>query len=549
MLLVPQGMAYAQLAGLPPVTGLYTTVIALLAYAVFGPSRLLVLGPDSALGPLIAATILPLVGADGDPAQAVALAGMLAVLMGLLCIVAGFVRLGILAELLAKPVRIGFLNGIAVVVLVSQLPKLFGFSTDATGLLDEVEAFVRGVADGRTVPAALVIGVASLAVIVGFREWFPKVPGILIAVVGAAAATAVFSLTEHGVSVVGPIPAGFPTPAFPSVSLHDIGALLVAAAGIAFVTLTDTVTLSRSFAGARGDAVDANQEIVALGVANVAAGCFQGFPVSASASRTAVAETAGSRTQLTGVIGAVAIIVILVADGGLARDLPQSTLAAIIIAAALRLFDLGTLRWLWRVRRSEFFLSMAALLGVAVVGVLEGIVVAIVLSLANFVRRAWRPYDAVLGRIPGRKGYHDIDRHPEAQQIPGLVLYRFDAPLFFANAELFAHRVIETVRADEDPTRWVIVAAEPMTDVDTTGAEALERLLDDLEHRGVVLAFAELKGPVKDRLRSYGLYDRIGDDRFYPTLGTAIDGYLTVTGTEWVDWSDRDDAGQVPPSE
>ncbi|MCJ7671992.1 MAG: STAS domain-containing protein, partial [Acidimicrobiia bacterium] len=243
------------------------------------------------------------------------------------------------------------------------------------------------------------------------------------------------------------------------------------------------------------------------------------------------------------------IIVILVADGGLARDLPQSTLAAIIIAAALRLFDLGTLRWLWRVRRSEFFLSIAALLGVAVVGVLEGIVVAIVLSLANFVRRAWRPYDAVLGRIPGRKGYHDIDRHPEAQQIPGLVLYRFDAPLFFANAELFAHRVIETVRADEDPTRWVIVAAEPMTDVDTTGAEALERLLDDLEHRGIVLAFAELKGPVKDRLHSYGLYDRIGDDRFYPTLGTAIDGYLTVTGTEWVDWSDRDDAGQVPPSE
>ena len=549
VLLVPQGMAYAELAGLPPVTGLYTTVIALLSYAVFGPSRVLVLGPDSALGPLIAATILPLVGADGDPAQAVALAGMLAVLMGLLCIVAGFVRLGILAELLAKPVRIGFLNGIAVVVLVSQLPKLFGFSTDATGLLDEVEAFVRGVADGRTVPAALVIGVASLAVIVGFREWFPKVPGILIAVVGAAAATTVFSLTEHGVSVVGPIPAGFPTPAFPSVSLHDIGALLVAAAGIAFVTLTDTVTLSRSFAGARADAVDANQEIVALGVANAAAGCFQGFPVSASASRTAVAETAGSRTQLTGVIGAVAIIVILVADGGLARDLPQSTLAAIIIAAALRLFDLGTLRWLWRVRRSEFFLSIAALLGVAVVGVLEGIVVAIVLSLANFVRHAWRPYDAVLGRIPGRKGYHDIDRHPEAQQIPGLVVYRFDAPLFFANAELFAHRVIETVRADEDPTRWVIVAAEPMTDVDTTGAEALERLLDDLEHRGIVLAFAELKGPVKDRLHSYGLYDRIGDDRFYPTLGTAIDGYLTVTGTEWVDWSDRDDAGQVPPSE
>jgi high affinity sulfate transporter 1 len=540
-LLVPQGMAYAELAGLPPVTGLYTTVLALLTYAAFGPSRILVLGPDSALGPLIAAAILPLVGADGDPAKAVALAGMLAVLTGVLCIGAGLARLGLLAELLSKPVRIGFLNGIAVVVLVGQLPKFFGFDTNATGLLDEFEAFVRGVVDGETVPAALLIGAASLAVIIGFQAWSPKVPGILIAVVGATIATGVFNLTEHGVSVVGAIPGGFPTPAIPSVSFDDIAALFVAAAGLAFVTLSDTVTLSRIFAGRRGESVDANKEIVALGAANIAAGCFQGFPVSASASRTALADSAGSRTQITGVVGAAAIVMILVADGGLARNLPQSALAAIIIAAAIQLFDLGSLRWLWRIRRSEWFLSVAALLGVAVFGVLPGIVVAIVLSLANFVRRAWRPYDAVLGRIPGRKGYHDIDRHPEAAQIPGLVLYRFDAPLFFANAELFAHRVTDALRARDDPMRWVIVAAEPMTDIDTTAAEILERLLDDLEARGVELAFAELKGPVKDRLRSYGLYERIGDDRFYPTLGTAIDGYLAATGTVWVDWSDQGD--------
>jgi len=543
-LLVPQGMAYAELAGLPPVTGLYTTVLALLAYAAFGPSRILVLGPDSALGPLIAAAILPLVGADGDPAKAVALAGMLAVLMGVLCIAAGLARLGLLAELLSKPVRIGFLNGIAVVVLVGQLPKLFGFGTNATGLLDELEAFIRGVVDGETVPAALLIGIVSLAVIIGFRAWSPKVPGILIAVVGASIATGALSLTEHGVLVVGAIPGGFPTPTIPSVSFDDIAALVVAAAGLAFVTLTDTVTFSRVFAGQRGESVDANQEIVALGVANIAAGCFQGFPVSASASRTALADSTGSRTQLTGVVGATAIVVILVTDGGLARNLPQAALAAIIIAAAIQLFDLGSLRWLWRVRRSELFLSVAALLGVAVLGVLQGIVVAIVLSLANFVRRAWRPYDAVLGRIPDRKGYHDIDRHPDAAQIPGLVLYRFDAPLFFANAELFTRRVTDAVRARDDPTRWVIVAAEPMTDVDTTAAEILERLLDDLDARKVELAFAELKGPVKDRLRGYGLYDRIGDGHFYPTLGTAIDGYLAATGTEWVDWSDQDDDTQ-----
>jgi MFS superfamily sulfate permease-like transporter len=231
-------------------------------------------------------------------------------------------------------------------------------------------------------------------------------------------------------------------------------------------------------------------------------------------------------------------VVVLVSDGSLGQYIPEPTLAAIIIAAALTLFDLGSVRWLARVRRSELLLSVAATLGVAVVGVLEGIVVAIALSLANFVRRAWRPYDAVLGRVPGRKGYHDIERHADAAQIPGLVLYRFDAPLFFANAEAFADRVMDAVQAREDRIQWVIVAAEPMTDVDTTAADVLGELLDDLEAHGVELAFAELKGPVKDRLRDYGLSERVGADRFFPTLGTAIDGYLAATGIDWVDWSD-----------
>ncbi len=542
-LLVPQGMAYAELAGLPAVTGLYTTVVALLAYAALGPSRILVLGPDSALGPLIAAAILPLLGAHGDPARAVALAGMLALLMGALLIGAGLARLGVLAEFFSRPVRIGFLNGIALVVFVSELPRLFGFSTHATGLLDESEAFVRGLRDGKTVTEALLVGVASLGVVLACRHWWPRVPGILIAVVGAAIATGAFDLTEHGVSVVGSIPSGFPSPTLPDVSLHDIGTLLLAAAGMAFVTLADTTVVSRSFAAKRGEHVDANQEIVALGTANAAAGFFQGFPVSASATRTAVAESAGSGTQAAGVVGAVAIIVILMADGGLGSNLPQSTLAAIVIAAAFLLFDVTSLRWFWRVRRSELYLSVAALLGVAILGVLPGIGVAIVLSLGDFIRRAWRPYDAVLGRVRGRKGYHDIDRHPDAAQIPGLVLYRFDAPLFFANAEVFADRLAAAMRARDDLTRWVIVAAEPMTDVDSTGADILGRLIDDLERDGVKLAFAELKGPVKDRLRDYGLYDRIGDDHFFPTLGTAIRGYLATTGTVWVDWSDEDGNG------
>ena len=305
--------------------------------------------------------------------------------------------------------------------------------------------------------------------------------------------------------------------------------------------LADTSTLSRSLAAKRGEHVDTNAEIVALGAANVAAGFFQGFPVSASASRTAVAQSNGSRTQVTGVVGAIGVVVVLVAESDLGRFIPSAALAAIIIAAAFELFDLATLRWMWRVRRSELVLSMAALLGVAIIGVLEGIVVAIVLSLGDFVRRAWRPYDAVLGRVPGRKGYHDVDRHADAVLIPGLVLYRFDAPLFFANAELFVDHIVRSVAARDEPIRWVIVAAEPITDIDTTGAEILGELLDDLQAEGIQLAFAELKGPVKDRLRGYGLYDRIGDRRFFPTLGTAINAYLDETGTHWVDWEDRVD--------
>jgi MFS superfamily sulfate permease-like transporter len=305
--------------------------------------------------------------------------------------------------------------------------------------------------------------------------------------------------------------------------------------------LADTTALSRSLASRKGEHVDANAEIRALGAANAAAGFFQGFPVSASASRTLVAESAGSRTQMTGVVGALGVAAIVLVQNDLGRYIASSTLAAIIIAAAMTLFDFESLRWLWRVRRSELLLSLVALLGVAILGALEGILVAIALSLGNFIRRAWRPYDAVLGRIEGTKGYHDVDRHPEARQIPGLVLYRFDAPIFFANAELFAERLLQAIRARGEPTRWVIVAAEPITDIDTSGAELLDELLDNLETQGVKLAFAELKGPVKDRLRSYGLFDRVGDSQFFPTLGTAIDAYLATTGTEWVDWSDAGD--------
>jgi high affinity sulfate transporter 1 len=538
-LLVPQGMAYAELAGLPPVNGLYTTVVVLVAYAAFGPSRILILGPDSSISPLIAAAVLPMVAAPHDPSAAVALSSALAVLIGLMCIAAGWARLGAIAELFSKPVRLGFLNGLALVVIVSQLPALFGFATDdSRGLAADLRAFADGIRNGDTVAGSLVLGVASLAVIALCARAAPRVPGVLVAVVGSAVVVGVFDLAAHGVAVVGAVPAGFPAPRMPDVTLAQTRDLVVAAVGITFVMIADTTILSRALGGRTNQRVDPNAEIGALGAANVGAGLFGGFPASASATRTLVAESSGARTQAAGVVAAVAIVAILAFGRGFGRDLPNAALAAVVIAGAVRLFDRRAALWLLRVRRSEFLLALTAFGGVALLGVLEGVAVAIVLSIASFVWRAWRPHDAVLGRVPNQKGYHDVERHPEAIEIPGLVLYRFDAPLFFANAERFAERLVDAIDRRTDPTRWAVVAAEPLTDIDTTAAEVLSQLVDELEARDVELAFAELKGPVKDRLRDYELYDRIGDDRFFPTLGTAISTYLAVTGTEWTDWTD-----------
>ncbi len=537
-LLVPQGMAYAELAGLPPVTGLYTTVMALAAYAVFGPSRILVLGPDSALAPLIAAAVVPL--AAGDPARAVSLGAILALLTGLVCVGTGLARLGTITELLSKPVRVGYINGIALVVLVSQLPKLLGFSTDADGWVAEVGAVASGVVAGEADAITMALGLGSLAIMLTARRLSPRIPGVLVATVGATLAVAAFDLTDV-VSVVGPLPAGLPTPAVPRVSPADLATLSLAAVGVALVAFADTAALSTTFAAKLGDPVDPNQDIAALGAANLAAGLFQGFPMSASSSRTAVADSVGSKSQLTGVIGAVSIVALLVFANDLLADLPSATLAAIVIVASFTLFDVDEMRWLWQVGRWEFALALAALLGVTLAGVLEGLVIAIVLSLGNFVRRAWRPYDAVLGRVDGLRGYHDIERHPEGRQIPGLVMFRFDAPMFFANAEHFQRRIADAIRSAETPVRWVVVAAEPVADIDTTAADTLREILDEFDQRGIRLAFAELKGPAKDQLRRYGLYDRVGEEHFYPTLGRATTEYVKATGVDWVDWKDRRD--------
>lgn len=531
-LLVPQGMAYAQLAGLPPITGLYTTVLCLLGYAAFGPSRVLVLGPDSSLGPMIAAVVVPIAGADGDPARAVALASMLGLLVGVTMVAAGALRLGFVADLLSRPTQIGYMNGLALTILVSQLPKLLGFSVDADGVVGEAAAVVRGILDGRTVLPALAVGAAAFVVIVGGQRLAPKAPTVLLGVLLGIGATVALDLGGRGVRLVGALPQGFPPLSLPAVSLQDVGLLVAGALGITLVSLADTISTASAYARRAGAQVRGNNEIVGIGAANVLSGLFQGFPVSTSGSRTAVAFAAGARTQLAGVVGAVAIVVLLVAAPGLLADLPQPVLGAVVLAASLSMADLPGLRRLWRQRPVEFWLAVAAFAGVALFGVLPGIAIAVGLSILNVFRRAWWPYQTVLGNVADLPGYHDVRSYPEAELLPGAVIFRFDAPLFFANARVFREQV-ERLAAAQPRPHWIIVAAEPVTDVDTTAADMLTELDRDLDAAGTRLVFAELKDPVRAKVERYGLADAIEAQHFFPTIKSAVRAYKEKHGVDW----------------
>jgi len=526
-LLVPQGMAYAELAGLPAVTGLYTSVLCLVGYAVFGPSRILVLGPDSSLGPMIAATILPLIGADGDPAKAVVLASALALITGGLMIAAGAGHLGFVADLLSKPTILGYMNGLALTIIVGQLPKLLGFSTDADSFLEETRALLAGIFEGEVVPAALGIGLLSLAVILILSRILPKIPAVLVAVVLAMAVSVAADLEARGVSVIGPLPEGLPSFVFPSISLPDLGLLVVGAMGIALVALADTISTATSFADRQGDEVDGDREMIGIGAANVAAGFFQGFPVSTSGSRTAVAEQAGAKTQLTGLVGAGMIALMLVAFPNLLADLPQPTLAAIVIAAAMSLADIPAVRRLFQQRRTDAWLSIAAFLAVVFFGVLPGILTAIALSVVNVFRRVWMPYRTELGRVDDLPGLHDVTMYPQAQVMEQCPVYRFDAPLIFANAATFREDVRRLASSDPRPN-WIVVAAESISDVDTTACDMLDHLVESLDADGTRLVFAEMKGTVLAKLRSFGLEHLAGDEHFPPTLDGALESYLAL---------------------
>ena len=530
-MLVPVGIAYAVASGVPGIYGLYATIVPLLAYALFGPSRILVLGPDSALAAVILAVVLPL--SAGDPARAVIVASLMALVSGLVCILIGVMRLGFVTELLSKPIRYGYMNGIALTVLISQLPKLFGFSIEGDGPIRDVVQIVQSILDGKANWAAFAVGASTLVAILVLKRW-ERIPGLLIAVVGATIAVSVLGLDESaGVKVLGALPQGLPSFVVPWIGLADLGQVVIGGCAVAMVAFADTSVLSRTYAAKTRTHVDPNQEMVGLGAANLAAGLFQGFPISSSSSRTPVAEAAGSKTQLTGVVGAVAVALLVLLAPTLLQDLPNSALAAVVIASAIGLFEFNDLRRIFRIQRWEFWLSIACFVGVAMLGAIPGIGLAILIAVLEFLWDGWRPHYAVLGRVSGVRGYHDIKRYPDARIVPGLVLFRWDAPLFFANAELFHQRLLEAVAQSPTPVKRIIVTAEPVTSIDVTSADMLAELEQSLRESGIEIRFAEMKDPVKDKLKRFELLERFGAANFHPTIGAAVDAYLEEHSVDW----------------
>jgi len=523
-MLVPVGIAYAVASGVPAINGLYATIIPLLAYALFGPSRILVLGPDSSLAPIILGVVLPL--SAGDPGRAVAIAAAMAVVAGGVCILGGLFRLGFVTELLSKPIRYGYMNGIALAVIISQLPKLLGFKIESSGPLRDLWAIGQGVAEGKAHATGTILGVATLVLILVLKA-HKRMGAILFAVLAATGVTAWFDLPQaYGVKVLGPVPQGLPEFALPWLQFNDLVPVITGGFAVAIVAFADTSVLSRTFAARAGARVDPNQEMIGLGAANLAAGFFQGFAISSSSSRTPVAEAAGAKTQLTGVVGAAVVAMVIVALPALFKDLPYSALAAVVIAAAIGLFEFADLARIYRIQQWEFWLSVVCTAGVAVFGAIPGIGIAILLAVIEFLWDGWRPHSAVLGDPDEIEGFHDITRYPQAKRIPGLVMFRWDAPLFFANAELFAERVLAAVDASPTPATRVVVAAEPITSVDVTSADALVELDEQLSARGIALCFAELKDPVKDKLKRFGLFAKFGEERFLPTLHSAVRTHL-----------------------
>ncbi len=538
--LIPQAMAYAEVAGLPAVVGLWTAMGAMTVYAILGSSRQLSVGPESTTALMAAAAVGPL--AMGDPGRYAMLSAALCLIVAGLCLVAWVARLGFLADLLSKPVLVGYMAGVAVIMIAGQLDTFAGLESADGSPPAEIGSFLVSLGDAHG-PTLLLGGVVLAFLFVGSRL-YPRAPVPLIAILAAAVAAALLDLGEDGVELVGAIPVGLPVPRLPAATLADVGALLLPAVGVTVVAYTDNAITGRAFASRGEYTVDANQELLALGGANVAAGLMQGFPVSSSGSRTVIGDTLGARSQLYSLVAVAVVVVTLLFLGGVLASFPETALAAVVIWAAVKLIDVAELHRIARFRRSELVLALATTVAVLVVGILYGVLVAVGLSILDLLRRVARPHDGILGFVPGVAGMHDIDDHPAARQIPGLVVYRYDAPLFFANAEDFKSRALASLDEAEGPVEWMLLNFEANIHIDLTSVDALDEIREALERRDVVLALARVKHEMHAELVQAGFVDRIGADHVFATLPTAVVAFVD----EYTARHGSPPPGVVPPN-
>ncbi|MCX6399297.1 MAG: sulfate permease [Propionibacteriales bacterium] len=515
--LVPQVMAYAELAGLPAVAGIWACLGAMAVYAFVGTSRLLSVGPESTTALMVGVVIGSVPAARADPSN---FAATLALVVAGLCVIGYFARVAVVADLLSRPVLVGYMAGIAVLMVVSQLGTLTALTVTGDGLVPEIRSVFEQF-DAVHGPTLALGTVTAAAMIVGSLV-LPRAPVSLIGLVAATAVVAALGLEDHGVRVIGSIPSGLPVPGIPHLDGSTILAMVPAALGVAFVGYTDNVLTSRAFPGETREPVDAKRELLALGGANLGAGLMQGFPVSSSGSRTAIINAVGGRTQMAGLTAVGVTLLVLVALRPLLEMVPAAALGAVVLYAATKIVSIAEFRRFARFRASELVIALVTLVAVLVVGVLWGVLVAIGLSVLDLLRRVARPHDAVEGFVPGLAGMHDVDDYPQAEVVPGLMIYRYDSPLFFANAENFRARALDAVADAETPVRWFVINAEAIVEVDITAVDVLESLIEDLEHRGVVVAIARMKQELADQLEVAGLLDRVGHDRLFPTLPTAV---------------------------
>ncbi|CAN7574189.1 SulP family inorganic anion transporter [Terrabacter sp. LjRoot27] len=537
--LVPQVLAYAEVAGLPAVSGLWAVGPGLLVYAVLGSSRQLSVGPESTTALMTAAGVGALVTAGGGMAMRQEMAALMAIAVGLICIVGFATRLGFLSDLLSKPVLVGYMAGIAALMIVSQIGKVTGLEVEGDSFLQEVRYAVTHLGDVHVPTLLLSVGV--LLVLLAFQRFAPRWPGPLIAMLGSAVVVAVLDLADrYGITLVGPVPQGLPAFRVPSVSDVDVWALLPAALGVAVVAYSDNVLTGRAFAGRHRETIDSDQEFLALGGANVATGLLQGFPISSSGSRTVIADSMGARTQLHSLVSLLLVVATLLWLGPVIAAFPTAALGAVVVYAAIRLVDIAEMRRIGAFRRSELVLALATTVAVLLFGVLPGIGVAIALSVLDLLRRIVHPHDGVLGYVPDVAGMHDIDDHPNAVQVPGLVVYRYDSPLFFANSDDFASRALQVV---DEATRhgrveWFLLNAEANTEIDLTAVDALETLRSTLADREIRFAMARVKEDMRLSLEAGGFVEKVGADLIFPTLPTAVAAYAA--------WYEREH-GSGPP--